>query len=75
MFSERANDGIERSREQGVLGTDRSEPEEKGGGARKSRVAGPPGRGLEQTREGWAREANEALRAGGLRGPGSITAA
>ena len=58
MFSERANDGIERSREQWFRRANRSEPEQ--GGARKSRVAVPQ-TWLEQTRKVWEREANEAL--------------
>ena len=62
MFSERANDGIERSREQWFRRANRSEPEK--GGARKSRVAVPQA-WLEQTREAWAREANEALERAG----------
>ena len=62
MFSERANDGIERSREQWFRRTNRREPEK--GGARKSRVAVSQ-TWLEQTREAWAREANEALERAG----------
>ena len=62
MFSERSNDGIERSREQWFRRANRSEPEK--GGARKSRVAVPQA-WLEQTREAWAREANEALERAG----------
>ena len=62
MFSERANDGIERSAEQWFRRTKRSEPEK--GGARKSRVAVPQ-TWLEQTREARAREANEALQRAG----------
>ena len=58
MFSERSNDGTRRSREQWFRRANRSEPEK--GGARKSRVAVPQA-WLEQTREAWAREANEAL--------------
>ena len=58
MFSERSNDGIERSREQWFRRANRSEPEK--GGAQKSRVAVPQA-WLEQTRKAWAREANEAL--------------
>ena len=58
MFSERANDGIERSREQWFRRANRSEPEQ--GGAHKSRVA-VPRTWLEQTRKAWEREANEAL--------------
>ena len=69
MFSERSNDGPERSREQWFRRANRSEPEK--GGARKSRVAVPQA-WLEQTREAWAREANEALeRAGRERTGGS----
>ena len=62
MFSERANDGIERSREQWFRRANRSEPEQ--GGARKSRVAVPQ-TWLEQTRKAWEREANEALERAG----------
>ena len=63
MFSERANDGIERSRVQWFRRTNRSEPEK--GGARKSRRVAVPQTWLEQTREAWAREANEALERAG----------
>ena len=59
MFSERANDGIERTVEQWFKRYNRKEPEK--GGARKSRVAVPPRTWLEQTREVWEREANEVL--------------
>ena len=62
MFSERSNDGTRRSREQWFRRANRSEPEK--GGARKSRVAVPQA-WLEQTREAWAREANEALERAG----------
>ena len=62
MFSERANDGIERSAEQWFKRYNASAPEK--GGARKSRVAVSQA-WLEDTREAWAREANEALERGG----------
>ena len=62
MFSERANDGIERSAETWFRRHNAKSPEK--GGARKSRVAVPQ-TWLEQTREAWAREANEALQRAG----------
>ncbi len=62
MFSERANDGIGRSREQWFKRYNAKEPEK--GGARKSREA-VPRTWLEQTRKAWEREANEALRRAG----------
>ena len=59
MFSERANnDGIERSAEQWFKRYNAKEPEK--GGARKS-TATKPRDWLEQTREDWADQANEAL--------------
>ena len=57
MFSERANDGIERSREQWFRRHNAAAPEK--GGARKSRVAVPQA-WLEDTRKAWEREANGA---------------
>ena len=62
MFSERANDGIERSREQWFRRTNRKEPEK--GGARKSR-AGSARDWMDKTREAWEREANGALERAG----------
>ena len=62
MFSERSNDGIERTAEQWFKRTNRKEPEK--GGARKSRVAVPRA-WLEQTRKAWEQEANKALRQAG----------
>ena len=62
MFSERANDGIKRPAEQWFKRYNRKEPEQ--GGARKSR-AGSARDWMEQTREAWEREANEALRQAG----------
>ena len=62
MFSERANDGIERSREQWFRRYNRSDPEK--GGARKSRAAMPQA-WLEDTRKAWEREANEVLERAG----------
>ena len=58
MIQERANDGIERSREQWFKRYNRQEPEK--GGARKSRVAVPQ-EWLEKIRKAWEREANGAL--------------
>ena len=59
MFSERANnDGIERSAAQWFKRYNAKEPEK--GGARKS-TATKPRDWLEQTREDWADQANEAL--------------
>ena len=58
MFSERANDGIERRAEQWFRRANRAAPDQ--GGAHKSRVA-VPRTWLEQTRKAWEREANEAL--------------
>ena len=64
MFSERTNDGIERSAEQWFKRYNAKDPEK--GGARKS-TATKPRDWLEQTREDWADQANEALeRAGSL---------
>ena len=64
MISERANDGIERSREQWFKRYNAKHPEK--GGARKS-TSTKPRDWLEQTREDWADQANEALeRAGSL---------
>ena len=62
MFSERANNGIERSREQWFRRHNAKEPEK--GGARKSRVAVPQA-WLEDTRKAWEREANRALERAG----------
>ena len=62
MFSERANDGIERSREQWFRRHNAAAPEK--GGARKSRVAVPQA-WLEDTRKAWEREANAALERAG----------
>ena len=58
MFSERINDGIERSAEQWFKRYNAQEPEK--GGARKS-TSTKPRDWLEQTREDWADQANEAL--------------
>ena len=69
MFSERANDGIERSAEQWFRRTKRSEPEK--GGARKSRVAVPQ-TWLEQTRERGRRMRRSS---GRVTGSESITVA
>ena len=66
MISERANDGIERSREQWFKRYNSKAPEK--GGARKS-MATRPKDWLEQTRKDWADHANQALaRAGAGRG-------
>ena len=62
MFSERANDGSRRIREQWFRRYNRSDPEK--GGARKSRAAMPKA-WLEDTRKAWEREANEALERAG----------
>ena len=62
MFSERANDGIERSAETWFKRANTAEPER--GGARKSRVA-VPRTWLEQTREAWEQTANQALERAG----------
>ena len=62
MFSERADDGTRRSREQWFRRYNRSDPEK--GGARKSRAAMPQA-WLEDTRKAWEREANEALERAG----------
>ena len=62
VFSERANDGLERSAEQWFRRANRSEPAQ--GGAHKSRVA-VPRTWLEQTRKVWEREANGALERAG----------
>ena len=62
MFSERINDGIERSAEQWFRRTNRKEPEK--GGARKSRAAMPQA-WLEDTRQAWEQEANGALERAG----------
>ena len=58
MFSERANDGLDRSAAQWFKRHNAHAPER--GGARKSRAAMPQA-WLEQTREEWALEANGAL--------------
>ena len=62
MFSERANDGTRRSREQWFRRHNAAAPEK--GGARKSRVAVPQA-WLEDTRKAWEREANGALERAG----------
>ena len=62
MFSERANDGIERSREQWFRRHNAAAPEK--GGARKSR-AGSARDWMDKTREAWEREANGALERAG----------
>ena len=62
MYSERANDGIERSREQWFRRYNAKAPEK--GGARKSRAA-KAGDWLDKTREAWEREANRALERAG----------
>ena len=58
MISERANDGIERSAEKWFKRYNAKEPEK--GGARKS-TSTKPWDWLEQPREDWADQANEAL--------------
>ena len=58
MISERANDGIERSREQWFKRYNSKAPEK--GGAHKS-MATRPKDWLEQTRKDWADHANQAL--------------
>ena len=58
MFSERANDGIKRPAEQWFKRYNRKEPGK--GGARKSR-AGSGRDWMDNTREAWEQEANEAL--------------
>ena len=62
MFSERANDGIERSAEQWFKRHNPKSPEQ--GGAKKSRAAVPK-EWLEQTRQAWAQKANRALEQAG----------
>ena len=62
MFSERTNDGIERSAEQWFKRYNAQEPEN--GGARKS-TSTKPREWLENTREQWADHANEALERAG----------
>ena len=62
MFSERANDGIERSVETWFRRHNAAAPEK--GGARKSRAAVPQA-WLEDTRKAWEREANGALERAG----------
>ena len=62
MFSERGNDGIERSAEQWFRRYNAKAPEK--GGARKSRAA-KAGDWLNKTREAWEREANRALERAG----------
>ena len=59
MISERANDGIERSREQWFRRYNAKAPEK--GGAKKSRTM-MSREWVKDTREAWARAANEALR-------------
>ena len=62
MFSERGNDGIERSGEQWFKRHNAKAPEK--GGARKSRAA-KAGDWLEKTRKAWEQEANRALERAG----------
>ena len=62
MFSERTNDGIERSAEQWFKRYNAQDPEN--GGARKS-TATKPREWLENTRGKWADHANEALERAG----------
>ena len=62
MFSERTNDGIERSAEQWFKRYNAQEPEK--GGPRKS-TSTKPREWLENTREQWADHANEALERAG----------
>ena len=62
MISERANDGIERSAEQWFRRANKKAPEK--GGALKSRSMMSK-EWLEQTREAWAQEANQALERAG----------
>ena len=62
MFSERGNDGIERSGEQWFRRYNAQAPEK--GGARKSRAA-KAGDWLEKTREAWEQTANRALERAG----------
>ena len=62
MFSERGNDGIERSGEQWFKRHNAKVPEK--GGARKSRAA-KAGDWLEQTRKAWEQTANRALERAG----------
>ena len=64
MISERANDGIERSREQWFKRYNAKHPEK--GGTRKT-TATKPRDWLQQTREDWADQANEALERSGSR--------
>ena len=62
MISERANDGIERSREQWFRRYNAKAPEK--GGAKKSRTM-MSREWVKDTREAWAREANKALERAG----------
>ena len=62
MISERANDGIERSREQWFRRYNAKAPEK--GGAKKSRTM-MSREWVKDTREAWERAANEALRRAG----------
>ena len=62
MFSERGNDGIERSGEQWFKRHNAKAPEK--GGARKSRTA-KAGDWLEKTRKAWEQTANRALERAG----------
>ena len=62
MFSERVNDGIERSAEQWFKRHNSTSQEH--GGAKKSRAAMPQ-KWLEQTREAWEQTANRALEQAG----------
>ena len=62
MFSERGNDGIERSGEQWFKRHNAKAPEK--GGARKSRAA-KAGDWLEKTRKAWEQTANRALERAG----------
>ena len=62
MFSERVNDGIERSPEQWFKRHNSKSPEH--GGAKKTRAAVPK-EWLEQTRQSWQKTANLALQQAG----------
>ena len=64
MISERANDGIERSREQWFRRYNRQAPEK--GGAKKSRAM-MSREWVKDTREAWARGTNRALERAGQR--------
>ena len=62
MISERGNDGVERSPEQWFKRYNAAEPER--GGARKSTALRPKA-WLEETREAWAEQTNQALERAG----------